>query len=446
MNKIITGLAATVAGIGVIVGGALLPGRGDAGTGTAALRDPDTARALSPVASNRDLDATIATLESQVAGDRASAETHASLGLAYLNKARATAEPSWYTRAEDALTRSLETDDSENFTAFVGMGVLQGARHDFTGSLNWARRAQEVNPFNSFAYGIEGDALIQLGRANQADAAFQEMIDRRPDLGSFARIAYARQVRGDTKGAIEAMESARQTAASPEDFAWTSYHLAELYVGSGRLKRAEKEYGRGAAADPQHHLPDEGFAHLAFTRGDYPEAIRLLSSVIDRVPLPDYMIALGDLYLLADEPDLAEAQYRRAEEKLAGFHAAGVNPDTEEALFYADDLRDPARALEISTRLMEDRSTNFEVLDAHAWALHATGRRVAAEKFIRRALAGSAWDPGVLFHAGAIADSLGKPRLALERYEAAVDADPYFSFRYSHVAQKRLRALSGGNR
>lgn len=444
MKRIVIAGASVLLALALLGFGALLPSRGDKdGQGTAG---GASLSAASLTVGRGDIDATIASLEARADSDLVNAETFASLGLAYLNKARSSADPAWYTRAEEALETSLDLDADENFTAFIGMGLLAGARHDFPASLEWAERAQEANRFDAFAYGIEGDALIQLGFDRAAEDAFQRMVDRRPDLSSFARISYARQVGGDIAGAIDAMELARDASSTPDDVAWTSYNVAELYVGSGRLERAEKEYRRGAAADPEHYLPDEGFAHLAFTRGEIPKAIELLSSVVKRVPLPDYIVALGELHLLNGDEALAEEQFALAEAASRRFHEAGVTPDTEEVLFYADDRRDPARALLISRSLMKTRFRNAEVVDAHAWALHANKRHAAAEKHIRRALASRKGDPLILFHGAQIAEALGRPEVARRRYERAIAVDPYFSFRYSHVAQQRLRALSRGDR
>src|SRR4051812_16126080 len=57
--------------------------------------------------------------------------TWAELGLAYVEQARAGADPVRYPMAEAALRRSLAVRPDENPTALIGLGALANARHDF---------------------------------------------------------------------------------------------------------------------------------------------------------------------------------------------------------------------------------------------------------------------------------------------------------------------------
>src|SRR5262245_5259258 len=58
--------------------------------------------------------------------------TWAQLGLAYVEQARVSADPSRYPLAEQALKRSLAVRPKQNPDATVGLGALANARHDFT--------------------------------------------------------------------------------------------------------------------------------------------------------------------------------------------------------------------------------------------------------------------------------------------------------------------------
>src|SRR5436309_707010 len=78
-------------------------------------------------------------------------------------------------------------------------------------------------PDNASACGGEGGALVELGRYSEAFATFQRMIDIRPDLSSYARASYARELQGDVPGAIADMNLALQAASSPADAAWANY-------------------------------------------------------------------------------------------------------------------------------------------------------------------------------------------------------------------------------
>lgn len=110
------------------------------------------------------------------------------LGAAYLTRARETADPSYYGRAEEALRRSHEIDARWPGT-LVGLGLLAMARHDFAVVLDLARQAQTLAPGAAEPLGLAYDALVELGRYDEAAAAVQAMVDRRPSFAGLIRVA-----------------------------------------------------------------------------------------------------------------------------------------------------------------------------------------------------------------------------------------------------------------
>ena len=207
-------------------------------------RDPTPAaapvngdRLLSPIVPSASVAEVISSLQARLKEVPDDWRSYASLGLAYVQQARITADPSYYPKAQGVLQRSLRVNATDNFEAMVGMGALGLARHDFAGALSWGERARELNPYNANVYGVIGDAEVELGRYDDAFATFQKMVDTLPDTASYARVSYARELQGDVPGAIEAMKAALDAAGTAEDRAWASYQLGELYFNSGRLAR-----------------------------------------------------------------------------------------------------------------------------------------------------------------------------------------------------------------
>ena len=276
-------------------------------------------------------------------------QSFASLGLAYVQQARVTADPSYYPKAQGVLQRSLGLERNDNFAAMVGMAALAAARHDFAGALRWGEEAKAINPYNGNVYGVIGDAQVELGRYQDAFATFQKMVDTLPGVASYARVSYARELMGDVPGAIKAMEAARDIAGTPADSAWADYQLGELYFSQGNLDDAHASYARGVATDADYVPPFAGLAKVAWARGHLRKAIARYTDVVARYPSPEYVIALGDLYTSAGQNDQAEQQYAlvHVEERL--FRANGVNIDLELALFDAAH-GDPARALDGRSR------------------------------------------------------------------------------------------------
>jgi tetratricopeptide (TPR) repeat protein len=409
--------------------------------GPAALTNQETTvLAARPLVAGASLVQTIAGLQSRLQAEPTDWKSFAALGLAYVQEARVTADPGYYSKAEGVLRRSLRLNGNENFDALTGLGALSLARHQFGGALDWGRRARDLNPYNANIRGVIGDALIELGRYPQAFRAFQEMVDLRPDLGSYARVSYARELQGDVGGAIRAMLLAVQAAGTSDDAAWSRYQLGELFFNSGRLAQAANSYKAARELSPSFVPPQAGLAKVAWARGQASEAIRRYSVVVERYPLPEYVIALGDLFERQGDEALARRQFSlaRAEEDL--FRAAGVNVDLELALFDADHGK--LRAALRTARTEWHRRQSIHVADALAWALYRNGHPTTGLRFERRALALGTRSALFHFHAGMIELALGNRDGARRHLREAFDINPNFSIRYSPLLRRTLRTLA----
>lgn len=159
-------------------------------------------------------------------------------------------------------------------------------------------RAVALSPRSPAAYGVIGDAAVELGRYERAVEASQAMVDLRPDLASYSRVAYARELHGDLPGAIVAMRRAIN-AGTPRSEAtnWARVQLGHLYVTTGDLDAAEREYRIALRALPDYVHAIAGRGRVAAARGDLPGAIAHDTQAQGLVPLPELAAALSDLYV-----------------------------------------------------------------------------------------------------------------------------------------------------
>ena len=437
---------AVVLAVVVFMVGALGPGGSRDARSTRAPVPVASADAfLGPGAAAGSLDASIASLETRLAAQPDDWKASAALGIAYVQRARITADPSTYPLAQEVLTRSLKLRPVGNVEALLGLGTLAAARHRFTAALRWGRRAVEAAPFDADVYGLVGDAQLELGRYGAAFESFQRMIDTRPDLASYARVSYALELRGNVDGAIAAMRAAFDVAAGPPDAAWAAAHIAKLHFGAGRTEEAERWFRRARAADPASMDAEAGLALAAWASGDVADAIAGYERLATRYPLPEHVAVLGDLYAAAGDPKAAAAQYElvRAEARL--FRANGVDTDLEIALFESDHAGgDSARAALRAARAEWSRRRSVHVADAYAWALYANGKYRRASALSAEALRLGTRNALFLFHAGMIRLRLGDEPAARSFLQEARDVNPYFSVRWSPVLRDTLARLGDG--
>jgi tetratricopeptide (TPR) repeat protein len=388
-------------------------------------------------------DSLVGSLQQQIRENPKDFDAHIKLAGAYLQKVRETGDPTLYTKTEDLLdeAQKLQPQSPE---LFATRGTLALARHDFAAALGYGTRALASDPHSARYHGIVGDAQIELGMYEEAIHSYQEMVNSRPDFASFSRVAYARELYGDPEGAIEAMEFALQAGSgTPENVAWAHVQLGNLWFGSGNLKEAEKAYGRSTNTVSAYAPALAGQAKVAAARGNLSLAARLYKQAFNRMPLPEYAIALGDVYDKMGEKEQAAAQYElvRSMDKL--LRANGVNTDLEIALFYADHDMDLNTSLEKARSAYKARPS-IHAADALAWTLYKTGDPEEAQKYSEEALKLGTRDPLKLFHAGMISKSLGQKEQAREYLQQAIDLNPHFSLLYSGEAADALESLKSG--
>jgi tetratricopeptide (TPR) repeat protein len=159
--------------------------------------------------------------------------------------------------------------------------------------------------------------------------------------------------------------------------------------------------------------------------------------------MPEYVVALGDLYTVSGRTDLADEQYALARAERELFRANGVNVDLELALFDADH-GSPRRAL-VAARAEWSRRRSVHVADALAWALHANGRDAEALRYSRLSLRLGTRDASFLYHAALIHHALGNAAEARDLLAEALAIDPHFSYLHAAEAADLLERLRGSS-
>jgi tetratricopeptide (TPR) repeat protein len=366
------------------------------------------------------------------------------LGQLYVQGARETGDPAYYPRAEEAFRRALERDPND-VTALAGLSALALARHQFGAALDWGERARALAPPTAAIYGVIGDAQIELGRYDDAVATFQQMVDLRPDLNSYTRVSYARELHGDVPGAIEAMRRAAAAGApGQEGTAWARVQLGHLHFNSGAPDAARAEYERALRELPDYPHALAGLGRVAAAGGDYAAASELYRRATARVPIAEYVIALGDVYTVAGRPDAAAEQYALAGVQDRLLAANGANTDLEFALFAADRPEaglDPRQVVERASAAVAERPSIY-AHDVLAWALYRAGDYEAAREQIDTALRLGTRDASFHFHAGAIARARGDNDAARAHFEEALRINPHFSLLHAPAARAALDELA----
>jgi tetratricopeptide (TPR) repeat protein len=428
----VAGAAAAAALLGGILAGA-------PSAGPAAPVDPKVAadRLLDGFAVG-DSRATIDRLEQRVRANPEDAEGLALLGLAYQQRVRETGDPSLYPRSEEALWRSLALV-GDNDLAVTGLAVLAASRHRFGDAARLARRALSINPYSASALGLLGDASVETGRYEAAFRAFDRMAALKPTAAAYARVAYARELLGRTRAAIEAMKLAvSAAAATAEPAAWARVELGNLYYNSGRLRPAERAYREALARFPGYHRAQAALARVAAARDRLDESVALYRRALEVVPLPEYAARLAETLAAGGRAAEAGDAYDLVDVMQRLFEANGARTELETALVDLDRNVNVADALARAREAYAERRS-IEADDVLAWALFRNGRCAEALRYSNRALRLGTRDALKHFHRGLIERCLGRSAAARKSFRIALEINPYFSPRWAPVAKEALR-------
>src|ERR1022692_246324 len=182
------------------------------------------AQALNAAAAQQDTPAQqrIAAARQQLKADPKKVQAYNELAIAFLRKARETADSAYLNEAADALAQGLKLD-STDFQLQKTQVVLMLSRHEFAQARERAKALNHHTPDDVMTYGYIAEADIALGNYQEAETNAQWMMNMRPNntpallVGARLRMLY-----GDAQGAIEFLDRAYSQTSPTEvgDLAW----------------------------------------------------------------------------------------------------------------------------------------------------------------------------------------------------------------------------------
>jgi len=365
------------------------------------------------------------------------------LGQLYLRQARQTGDVTYYQQAEAALHQALALLPGY-VPAQITLASTLYAQHNFIEALDIARRLYQENPQNSEALAIMGDAYLALGKYQEAGDIFRELSQRQLTPPVLARLAHQAELHGQPEEALQLMQrAARETLAagqSREELVWYLIRLGDLYFNGGQLQLAGAHYEAALRLFDNQPIALAGLGKVRAAQGQYAAAIRLYEQAIAVIPQPDLLAALGDLYLLAGQPDQAQRHYDTVEYtgKLAEINRQLYNRQL--ANFYADHDRHVDKALALALAELELRRDIYG-FDTAAWAYYKNGRFDEAQQMMEQAMALGTRDAKLYYHAGMIAWAQADLASAKAWLDTALAINPYFDLRQAALARETLQKI-----
>jgi tetratricopeptide (TPR) repeat protein len=359
-------------------------------------------------------DLEIIKLQEKVATEKDPAPWIERLGWMFIVKARESFDPGYYTLAE-ACAFCLESREPHSLEAMLLRGHVLQNMHRFKEAEPLARELVARRGL-SFDYGLLGDVLMEQGHLSEAVDAYQKMVDQRPDLQAYARIAYLRWLKGDVTGATEVMQLAVSASSpnAPEAAAWVNTRMAMLQFQQGQMTEANESCL--VALDYQTNYAPALLlqGRMLLAAGRDTEAVTVLQRAEKLNPLPDYQWVLSEALRASGQVEEAQKVAQELARK-----GAVTDPRTY-SLYLATSGNSPSKALELARNELDTRQDVF-THDAHAWALAANGQTHEAWQEMQLALAEGTKDARLYMHAAVLAAKAGQFQTS-RQYESKAES------------------------
>ena len=370
------------------------------------------------------------------------------LATLYVQEGRVTGNYIYYDAAAMKYINNVLDNEPDNFQALTLKSLLYMSQHHFADGLAIAEKAQKLNPYNGLIYGLLVDGNVEMGNYGEAVKNSDSMVSIRPDIRSYARISYLREIYGDYPGAIEAMKLAVSAGGQgDEPTEWTRIQLARLYENTGDVKSAEMNYMIALDERPGYGYATAGLGHIAMGNKDYAKAISYYQTAAG--VLNDYAIQeqLSQLYKLSGNKKSSDSLLYNV---IDGMNRDGKKGEQDESIgHYADRelayayllQNDNENALKHALLEYGRRPENIDVNQTVAWVYYKMKAYDKALPFIKVALKTNCKNPILLCNAGLIYAKTNQNSLAKTTLTEALKNNPNIDPELKTDSQNVLKTL-----
>ena len=363
-------------------------------------------------------------------------QQYVNLASVFVAEGRVTGNNNYYGNAAmEMLNKVTESKTANKDILFQALNVKSAIElnmHQFRDALATAKQGVALNNFNAGIFGALVDANVEMGNYDEAVKDCDSMMNIRPDLRSYSRASYLRQIYGQNDGAIEAMKMAVQAGLpGSENTEWARTTLGDIYLNLGKLDSASFQYRSSLVYRPDYPYALIGLARVEKAKKNYDAAILQTKNAIRILSEVAFVALLGDLYELKGDATSAKetkadvirllSEGQKNEEKTA-LVKHNVSREMAMANLSAGNLDD---ALKYANTDLEMRPDNIDANELAAWIYYLKGDYTNARIHAEKMLVTNAKNPTSLYKAGAIFAGAGDTEKGNKLMSEAIAINPY---------------------
>ncbi len=377
----------------------------------------------------------------QLQSDPSNTKSALALANTYILEARQSGNYNYYDKAALVTVDKILASNPNEYEALLLKSLLQLSQHHFSDALQTANTALSINANNSFVYGLLTDANVELGDYKSAVDAADKMVTARPDMRSYSRISYLREIYGDYPGAVNAMQMAVDAGTpSEENTEWCRVQLARLYENMGDKAKALFTYQLSLAARPSYAPALSGMANIMLYENKPDSAVYYLSAARENSNDIHIESSLAAALDKAGQKDKSIALNKKVIDEMTrttetNDENAGHYSDKELAYAYLQ-LNDYNKAMSHAMAEYNRRPANIDVNETLGWVFYKKKDFANAKKYIDKSMITKSKNPGLLCKAALIYYANGDTKTAKMFANTALQANPLVMGEFMEDARK----------
>ena len=328
----------------------------------------------------------------------------------YVQEGRITGNYGYYDKAALHYINKALKVDSNYFDALTISSLLWLNQHHFQQGLDVAKKLVRINPYNAFVYGLLTDGNVEMGYYDSALTSAQKMMDIRPDIRSYSRVSYLRELYGDIDGAIESMQMAIESGVpGDENTSWCRVQLGNLLSYVGDTAAANIQYNNALYQRPGYAFAEAGLAKIFYMQDNWKSAEIHYKKALTVLSDNAFKEALADVYRQIGKQQEADALMKEVIQNLSSTNI-GDDVQTSGHGHYADKelayayllMNEKSKAKEHAIKEYNRRPLNGDVCEMMAWISFKNNDIKTALKNLPIALKTGSKNPVLMAHAGII--------------------------------------------
>jgi tetratricopeptide (TPR) repeat protein len=368
-------------------------------------------------------------LKADYSKDSSNYESLLKIAEIYIYEARVTGEhPYYYSAALSTLEQLLKDEnkmtEDQLFTTLFYKSTVQLSQHNFNQALTTGNKALKMNDRNSGIYGVLVDANVEIGNYDEAVKLCDKMLQIRPDLRSYSRTSYLREIYGDLPGSKTAMMSAIEAGAPFSEYkCWSIITLGNIYESQGELDSAKICYSVALEEREKYPFAIAGQARVEGKKGNFAKAEQLYEQALKIVPEIGFNIELARLKKAQGKSQEVKSSIAEIETMFKEDIESGHNMSLEYGYFVLEFKNDYKKALSFGLEELKNRPNNIDVNKLLALSYFGLNNEKMAKKHLAIAMKTSKRDADLM-----CLDGLIKKDIQLVRSSFALNPYQHHNF------------------